>query len=74
MNSLNEYKTTYFVYCVNHFADRYKLSANDAFNYLFKYGGMNFLDEFYQVEHLLSLNDAVEDLTAICKNNGGNLS
>lgn len=72
-NRSSYYKTTYFVYCINKFAAKYKLSAKDSFNYLHKFGGMLFLDEFYDVEHLLSFNDAVEDLTLVCKNNGGYL-
>ncbi|UVP53872.1 DUF3791 domain-containing protein [Bacteroides cellulosilyticus] len=35
--------------------------------------GVAFLDECYAAEHLLSVEDAVKDLTVICKNNGGKL-
>ena len=32
-----------------------------------------FLKEHYEVEHTLSLDDAVEDMMLICKQNGGRL-
>lgn len=45
----------------------------EAYNYLDRYGGIAFLDECYAAEHLLSIEDAIHDLTIICKNNGGGL-
>ena len=35
--------------------------------------GIDFLTEFYDVEHTLSFNDCVDDLTIVCQNNGGTL-
>ena len=32
-----------------------------------------FLDECYEAEHLLSIEDAINDIAIICKNNGGQL-
>lgn len=66
-------RMTYFVYCVNAFAERYQLSPKQAFAYLHRYKGMDFLDECYEAEHQLSIRDAVDDLTIICKRNGGKL-
>ena len=34
---------------------------------------MKFLDEFYDIEHLQSIDDAVDDLILVCKRNGGEL-
>ena len=73
MRTKTENKVTYYIYCINRFAERFKLSSKDSFNYLFQYGGMLFLEDFYDVEHLLSLNDTVEDLVAVCRNKGGYL-
>lgn len=39
----------------------------EAFNYLDRYGGLTFLDECYEAEHLLSIEDAIHDLVVICK-------
>jgi hypothetical protein len=34
---------------------------------------MDFLEAHYGAEHLLSFDDTVEDLTAICQRNGGQI-
>ena len=64
-------KINYTVVCVNEFADRYNMSAKEAFAYLYEYQGITFLKENYDIEHTLSLVDAVDDLTLVCRNNGG---
>ena len=66
-------RITYMVYCINTFAERYRLTAKQAFAYLNRFKGMDFLDECYEAEHQLSLEDAVNDLSIICKRNGGGL-
>ena len=66
-------RVTYMIYCINAFADRYHLTAMQAFAYLMRFKGIAFLDECYEAEHQLSLEDAVNDLSIICKRNGGGL-
>lgn len=66
-------RITYMVYCINAFAGRYRLTAKQAFAYLARFKGIAFLDECYEAEHQLSLEDAVNDLSIICKRNGGGL-
>ena len=61
----------YTVVCVNEFADRYRISAKDAFEYLYAHKGIAFIKENYDIEHTLSFEDAVDDLTTVCRNNGG---
>ncbi len=63
----------YLVICIDEFAKQKEISRKDAYNYLKKYKGLEFLDECYEAEHTLSLNDAVEDITGICKRNGGTI-
>ncbi|MCC8175857.1 MAG: DUF3791 domain-containing protein [Bacteroidales bacterium] len=58
-------------YCIHKFAERFKLSLPEAFSYLYENKGLSFLDECYEAEHLLSLDDAVTDLATICRHNGG---
>lgn len=70
----DKYKIPYINACIRSFADRYQLSVKSAYGYLSRFKGIAFLDEFYDVEHLLSINDAVNDLTLICQKNGGKLS
>ena len=43
----------------------------DAYIYLNRYKGIEFLKEFYDVEHTLSFDDTIDDLSAICRKNGG---
>jgi hypothetical protein len=59
--------------CVSAFAELKNLNQKDAYNYLEEYKGIDFLEECYDAEHLLSFEDAVEDLTVVCKNNGGGI-
>ncbi|MEY8467302.1 DUF3791 domain-containing protein [Bacteroides caecimuris] len=37
---------------------------------IYPYGGLAFLDECYEAEHLLSIEDAINNIAIICKNNG----
>ncbi len=64
----------YIVVCISEFANRNGMHTKDAYLYLNKYKGIDFLKEFYDVEHTLSFDDAIDDVTAICKRNGGVLS
>lgn len=64
----------YTVVCVNEFARRNKIDSLTAFEYLKEYKGLAFLDEHYDIEHCLSLDDAIDDLALICSQNGGVLS
>lgn len=67
-------RINYTVVCVNEFAEKNNISSKEAFAYLYLYKGIAFLKEFYDVEHTLSFQDAVDDLTSICENNGGNIN
>lgn len=61
----------YMVVCINEFASRFNLSSKEAFNYLNQYRGISFLKDNYEIEHTLSIDDAIEDMRLICKKNGG---
>ena len=63
----------YVMAAIVEFAKRHGLTVREASNYLNRYKGLAFLQEFYDVEHTLSFNDCVDDLTQICRNNGGAL-
>ena len=64
----------YTIACIHEFANRHQISQKDAFHYLDKYRGLSFLLEFYDVEHTLSLDDALDDMASICRQNGGKIS
>ena len=59
------------IVCINEFARRRSISPKAAFQYLYTFGGIAFMKEHYEAEHCLSIDDAVEDLSIICMNNGG---
>ncbi len=61
----------YVMTAIVEFARHHSMSIKDASNYLNRYKGIGFLTEFYDVEHTLSFNDCVADLTVVCHNNGG---
>ena len=66
-------KSYYIVLCIKEFAEKQKMSLKDAYLYLSQYNGIEFLDEYYPAEHLLGIDEAVEDLLAICQKEGGYL-
>lgn len=63
----------YIVVCISEFANRYKMHMRDAYIYLVQNKGIDFLKEFYDVEHTLSFDEVLDDLAVICKKNGGAL-
>lgn len=70
-HELNILKFTIAV--VTEFAKFYGISQKQAYNYLVRFKGMEHLDEFYNVLHMLSFEDNVETLAEVCQHNGGML-
>lgn len=69
----DKYMIPYMNACVRGFSKRFGLSLHNAFNYLMRFKGMQFLQDCYEAEHLVSVEDAVDDLTLVCQRNGGKL-
>lgn len=63
----------YIVTAISEFAKRNLLSVREASNYLLRFKGIEFLEQCYPAEHTLSVNDWIDDITAICKRNGGEI-
>ena len=63
----------YVICCVGAFASRFNLSNAQAYAYLRRFTGIDFLLDCYEAEHTLSIDDAVEDLTHICLQKGGRI-
>jgi hypothetical protein len=63
----------YMVVCVNEFADRLNINGKEAFNYLNQHKAINFLLDNYEIEHTLSIDDAVDDMVIVSNNNGGTM-
>ena len=64
---------SYLVVCIRDFGEAYGLSPKEAYSYLERHKGLQFLIDCYEAEHTLSIEDARADMTIICKRNGGRL-
>ena len=64
----------YTVMCIREFSSKYSMHPQKAYLYLKTYGGIAFLKDCYDAEHLLSIDDAIDDLTYVCRKNGGNVA
>lgn len=67
-------KIEYLLACIGVFAEKFKMTNKSAYSYLRKFKALDFLNEFYDVEHTLSLEDAVDDMITISRRNGGHLA
>lgn len=73
MSKEEKNKIEYLVICIAEFADKFLVSYKNAYNYLKKYNALKFLSENYEIEHTLSIEDAIDDITLVARNNGGYL-
>lgn len=67
-------RINYTVMCISEFSQKYSLHPQKGYIYLKTYGGIAFLKDCYDAEHLLSIDDAVSDLTILCQRNGGKIA
>ena len=63
----------YIVCIIGAFAQRFSLTNAKAYKYLRQFKGLDFLTNHYEIEHTLSVDDAVEDITIVCNRHGGTL-
>ena len=63
----------YLVTCIGAFAEKYNLAIPQAYSYLKRFTGIDFLIECYDIEHTLSIENAFEDLQQLCYNHGGKI-
>ena len=61
------------VACINEFAHEYQIEDKDVFQYLYRFNGIKFIKENYDIEHTMPFSTIIEDLTIICKKNGGKI-
>ena len=71
---MSKYQIPYTNACIRAFGRRFQLPTKEAFKYLLHFRGIAFLVDFYEIEHLQSIEDAVDDLIVCCQNNGGYLA
>ena len=63
----------YLTALVSEFAHLHSLNGAQAFRYLDRYGGIDFVVRHYEAEHTLPFYDVVTDLTDFCHRKGGAL-
>lgn len=61
----------YIVVCISEFSRRYEMHMKEAYIYLKRYNGIEFFKRILDVEHTLSFEDVLDDLTAVCRKSGG---
>ena len=67
MQTINKNQINWTVACMNEYARHNSMYVKSAFQYLLQHGGIDFLKEHYEAEHLLSIDDTVEDLSHLCR-------
>ncbi len=70
---MSKFEIPFLTVCIYAFGQRYALSRQSAYRYLQEHKGLEFLIEFYDIEHLQSMDETIDDLSIICKKNGGTL-
>ncbi|GHT47408.1 hypothetical protein FACS189440_07810 [Bacteroidia bacterium] len=64
-------KVSFISFIVPYFAETYKMNTQNAFFYLKKYGGWDYLNNCWWALHTDSAEYAVRDIYAYCRQNGG---
>lgn len=71
---MSKYEIRFLTAAVHAFGQRFAMTRQAAYNYLREHKGLAFLIEFYDVEHLQSMDETIDDLLLVCKKNGGALA
>ena len=72
--NMSKYEIPFLTACIRVFAQRFTMTRQAAYRYLHEHKGLEFLIEFYDVEHLQSMDETIDDLLIICQKNGGKLA
>ena len=71
---MSKYEIPFLTSAIQAFANRFSMTRQTAFRYLQQYKALAFLMEFYDVEHLQSMDDTIDDMLIVCRKNGGTLA
>ena len=71
---MSKYEIPFLTACIQAFGRRFSMTRQAAFRYLHEHKGLAFLIEFYDVEHLQSMDETIDDLLIVCQKNGGALA
>lgn len=66
-------KVEHIVKCVSLFSELFAMSPKQAYNYLLRFGGIDFLDSYFETNSSFSVEIAVNKMYMACKRNGGGL-
>ena len=64
-------KVRFVTFIIHQFARAYKMNKQDAFFYLQKYGGLDYIFESWWALHIDNPFWAVRDIYKVCRKNGG---
>lgn len=74
MSRTDQNKLKFMVALVAEFSRTYQLKQKQAFNYLNRFGGVDFLEKHYGIMHTQSFEDVIDSLIIVCHRNGGQLA
>ncbi len=66
-------KAEYVVAFINEFGKVHHLNDIQSYRYLERYKGIDMIDRFYHVVHILRFEDVISDVTNYCRRQGGAL-
>jgi hypothetical protein len=66
-------KVNFITFIIPEFASGYKMNVQDAYFYLKKYGGMDYLYKHWWALHTDNPYWAIRSMAQVCRNNGGGL-
>jgi hypothetical protein len=64
-------KISFITFIIVKFASAYKMDKQDAYFYLKKYGGLDYIFNYWWALHTDNPFWAVRDIYKVCRNNGG---
>lgn len=71
---MSKYEIKFITSAVQAFARRFAITRQASFRYLQQHNALAFLVEFYDVLHLQSMDDTIDEMLIICRQNGGTLA
>lgn len=69
----NSKECDFIMSTINFFAKSKSITIDKAYNYLVTFKGLDFLQEYQEIEKTLGYEEICNDLTRVCANNGGML-
>ena len=68
-----EEKLEWSIYFIHEFVKRYGLTMKQAFGYLQRFKGIDFIDKHYSYAHTQSFETMLDDISQYCRRMGGEL-